>query len=126
MEQRVCIDDYPVDRVQYACGSAMRMTGADMIEVTVSGLDIGPVATARRHHANGAYHSRQTRVVARALKQIDELRIFEMDTNKRIAHLEMPDRMRRLPISDEGYQIPYFVPFVNSRPGVERHGLPRR
>jgi len=38
------------------------------------------------------------------------------DLNKRIQHLELPDRMRNLPISDEGYPIPYFVPFINGKP----------
>jgi hypothetical protein len=39
-----------------------------------------------------------------------------MNLNRKIEHLEMPDRMRRLPISDEGYPIPYFVPFVEGKP----------
>ena len=33
--------------------------------------------------------------------------------NKRIAHLEMPDRFKGLPISDQGFPIPYFVPWVD-------------
>lgn len=36
--------------------------------------------------------------------------------NQRIRHLEMPDRMRHLPISDEGYPIPYFVPYYSGKP----------
>jgi hypothetical protein len=36
--------------------------------------------------------------------------------NKRIARLEMPDRFKRLPISDEGYPVPYFVGWVDGRP----------
>lgn len=36
--------------------------------------------------------------------------------NKKIEHLDMPDRMRRLPINDEGYPIPYFVPFIDGKP----------
>ena len=36
--------------------------------------------------------------------------------NQRITDLEMPERMRRLPISDEGYPIPYFVPFIDGKP----------
>ena len=36
--------------------------------------------------------------------------------NKRIATLEMPDRFKRLPISDEGYPIPYFVGWVDGKP----------
>jgi hypothetical protein len=35
--------------------------------------------------------------------------------NKRILHLELPDRMKRLPISDEGYPIPYFVGSVDGK-----------
>jgi hypothetical protein len=36
--------------------------------------------------------------------------------NKRIAHLEMPDRFKGLQISDEGYPIPYFVGWVDGKP----------
>jgi hypothetical protein len=36
--------------------------------------------------------------------------------NKRIAYLEIPDRMKRLPISDEGYPVPYFVPWIDGKP----------
>lgn len=36
--------------------------------------------------------------------------------NQKIAHLELPERMRRLPISDEGYPVPWFVPFVDGKP----------
>lgn len=38
------------------------------------------------------------------------------ELNKRIQHLEMPDRMRRLKVSDEGYPVPYFVPIVDGKP----------
>jgi hypothetical protein len=38
------------------------------------------------------------------------------DLNKRIQHLELPERMRSLPISDEGYPVPYFVPWINGKP----------
>jgi hypothetical protein len=38
------------------------------------------------------------------------------ELNQRIRHLEMPDRMRHLPISDEGYPIPYFVPYYSGKP----------
>jgi hypothetical protein len=37
------------------------------------------------------------------------------ELNKRILHLDIPSRMRHLPISDEGYPIPYFVPKVNGK-----------
>jgi hypothetical protein len=36
--------------------------------------------------------------------------------NQRIAHLEIPDRMRKLPISDEGYPVPRFVPWIDGKP----------
>jgi hypothetical protein len=36
--------------------------------------------------------------------------------NQRIRYLEMPSRFRHLPISDEGYPIPFFVPFYDGRP----------
>ena len=35
--------------------------------------------------------------------------------NKRIQHLELPDRMSRLPVSDEGYPIPWFVAEVDGK-----------
>jgi hypothetical protein len=35
--------------------------------------------------------------------------------NARIATIEIPHRMRRLPISDEGYPIPWFVGEVNGK-----------
>jgi hypothetical protein len=38
------------------------------------------------------------------------------ELNRRIQHLEVPDKMRRLPISDEGYPVPYFVPIVDGKP----------
>jgi hypothetical protein len=38
------------------------------------------------------------------------------ELNKRIAHLEIPERMKRLPLSDEGYPVPWFVPFVDGKP----------
>jgi hypothetical protein len=37
------------------------------------------------------------------------------ELNKRIADLEMPDRMRTLKISDEGFPIPWFVGYVNGK-----------
>ena len=36
--------------------------------------------------------------------------------NSRIRSLEMPERMRHLPISDEGYPIPFFVPYFDGKP----------
>lgn len=36
--------------------------------------------------------------------------------NARIRHLEMPDRMMRLPISSEGYPIPFFGGHVDGKP----------
>jgi hypothetical protein len=38
------------------------------------------------------------------------------ELNQRIRHLELPDRMRHLPINDEGYPVPYFVPYVDGKP----------
>ena len=36
--------------------------------------------------------------------------------NQRTKDIEMPLRMRHLPVSDEGYPIPYFVPFIDGKP----------
>jgi hypothetical protein len=36
--------------------------------------------------------------------------------NQRIASIEIPDRMRHLQISDEGYPVPWFVPWIDSKP----------
>jgi hypothetical protein len=36
--------------------------------------------------------------------------------NQRIIDIEIPDRMQSLPISDEGYPVPWFVPNVNGKP----------
>ena len=36
--------------------------------------------------------------------------------NQRIMHLELPDRMRRLKISDEGFPGPWFVGYVDGKP----------
>ena len=36
--------------------------------------------------------------------------------NQRIAHLELPDRMRSLKISDEGFPVPWFVGYVDGKP----------
>jgi hypothetical protein len=38
------------------------------------------------------------------------------ELNKKIAHIPIPDRLRGFPISDEGYPIPWFVPFVDGQP----------
>lgn len=38
------------------------------------------------------------------------------ELNQRIRFLELPDRMKSLKINDEGYPIPYFVPYVDGRP----------
>lgn len=38
------------------------------------------------------------------------------ELNKRIQGLDIPSRMRSLKISDEGYPIPYFVPYVKGKP----------
>jgi hypothetical protein len=36
--------------------------------------------------------------------------------NQRIIGIEIPKRMRRLKISDEGYPVPWFVPWINGKP----------
>jgi hypothetical protein len=36
--------------------------------------------------------------------------------NQRIVSLELPERMRSLPVSDEGYPVPWFVPWINGKP----------
>jgi hypothetical protein len=36
--------------------------------------------------------------------------------NARIRYLEMADRLKHLPISDDGYPIPYFVPYYDGKP----------
>ena len=36
--------------------------------------------------------------------------------NSRIRSLEMPDRMRHLAVSAEGYPIPFFVPYFDGKP----------
>jgi hypothetical protein len=38
------------------------------------------------------------------------------ELNQRIRFLEMPSRMRHLPISNEGYPIPFFVPYYDGKP----------
>src|SRR5690348_7959044 len=38
------------------------------------------------------------------------------ELNQRIKHLEMPARIRKLPISDEGYPVPAFVEWIDCKP----------
>jgi hypothetical protein len=39
-----------------------------------------------------------------------------MELNKRIRNIPIPDRMKALPLSSEGYPTPYFVPFIDGEP----------
>jgi hypothetical protein len=36
--------------------------------------------------------------------------------NNRIAHLDLPERMRKRPVSDEGFPVPWFVGWINGKP----------
>jgi hypothetical protein len=36
--------------------------------------------------------------------------------NARIRYLEMPDRLKHLPLNDQGFSIPFFVPYVDGKP----------
>jgi hypothetical protein len=36
--------------------------------------------------------------------------------NQRITKFELPERMRGLPISDDGYPVPWFVPWIDGKP----------
>jgi hypothetical protein len=38
------------------------------------------------------------------------------ELNERIRKLVMPDRFRHLPINDQGFPIPYFVPYYDGKP----------
>lgn len=38
------------------------------------------------------------------------------ELNQRIRHIELPERMRNLPIDDNGFPIPYFVPYIDGKP----------
>jgi hypothetical protein len=38
------------------------------------------------------------------------------ELNKRIRHIELPENMRRVPISDEGYPVPWFVGYRDGKP----------
>src|ERR1700722_8284381 len=60
----------------------------------------------RRDHRRAAHVSEAENNEGGTMKQL----------NKRIAHLEMPDRFKGLQISDEGYPIPYFVGWVDGKP----------
>jgi hypothetical protein len=42
--------------------------------------------------------------------------LMKTDLNERIKGIPIPDRMRRLPISDRGFPIPKFVPYVDGKP----------
>lgn len=48
------------------------------------------------------------------------------ELNKSIQHIAMPDRMRRLPISETGYPVPYFVAWLddNGKRCDAGHGKP--
>lgn len=41
---------------------------------------------------------------------------MRVDLNERIKNIPIPERMRRLPISDKGFPIPKFVPTVDGKP----------
>jgi hypothetical protein len=45
--------------------------------------------------------------------------------NKRIANIEIPVRMRQLRISNEGYPVPWFVPWVNEKPEFRGMDAPK-
>jgi hypothetical protein len=38
------------------------------------------------------------------------------ELNQRIRHLEMPDRLKGMPINSQGFPVPYFVAWVNGEP----------
>jgi hypothetical protein len=38
------------------------------------------------------------------------------ELNKRIKDIPMPRRLKSMPISEEGYPIPYFVPYIDGKP----------
>lgn len=38
------------------------------------------------------------------------------ELNQRIRHLELPERMQRLPIDERGFPVPYFVPWIDGKP----------
>ena len=42
--------------------------------------------------------------------------MFMEQLNKRIASIEVPHRMRHLKVSDEGYPVPWFVPYIDDKP----------
>jgi hypothetical protein len=42
--------------------------------------------------------------------------ILDSQLNQRIGHLQLPDRMRKLEVSDEGFPVPWFVGWVDGKP----------
>lgn len=48
------------------------------------------------------------------------------ELNQRIRHLELPARMRGLPIDERGFPIPYFVPYVKGKPDFRAFDGERR
>jgi hypothetical protein len=38
------------------------------------------------------------------------------ELNQKIAHLELPERMRGLPIDERGFPVPKFVPYIDGKP----------
>jgi hypothetical protein len=38
------------------------------------------------------------------------------ELNQRIRHLELPDRMKHLPLNDQGFPVPFFVPWIDGKP----------
>jgi hypothetical protein len=38
------------------------------------------------------------------------------ELNQRIRHLDLPDRMKHLPLNEQGFPVPYFVPYVDGKP----------
>jgi hypothetical protein len=42
--------------------------------------------------------------------------LTKTDLNERIKDIPIPDRMRRLPVSDRGFPIPKFVPYIDGKP----------
>jgi hypothetical protein len=38
------------------------------------------------------------------------------ELNQRIRYLQMPDRVKHLPLNDQGFPIPFFVPLIDGKP----------
>ncbi|MEY9428174.1 hypothetical protein ABH975_003489 [Bradyrhizobium ottawaense] len=38
------------------------------------------------------------------------------ELNEKILHIELPDKMRRLPIDERGFPVPKFVPWIDGKP----------